>query len=353
MNTRLYDAKLHRFLAPDNFIQDPSNSQNYNRYGYVLNNPLKFTDPSGEIAFAPILVGMAYGAIIGAATSAVVYSATALINQQWNWNSFGKSVLFGAVGGAIGGGLSGLASGTTSSFLQSTTYNMLSEVASQVGANAIMGNDITFGTVLGSMAGGFVGAKMGQWSAVEGGTAINIIGEIGYNSVKGGARGAIAGGVGSAIDGDNIKNGIYRGTINGMLGGAIQTTAMISTFGHTYKPSEEQLSYVKAMSEKYGVDYNSIAYRKGGLYQLVQSAIKNEREVVWGRNIVTFGKKTTPETMGHEFGHIIQAMKLYGWSVFQRRGIFEQLLWGAGAYNPYLHPNSIEVEADKLLYLNY
>lgn len=50
---------------------------------------------------------------------------------------------------------------------------------------------------------------------------------------------------------------------------------------------------------------------------------------------------------------MIQTMKLYGWSVFQGRGIFEQLLWGTGAYNPYLHANSIEVEADNLLYLNY
>ncbi|WP_163399224.1 RHS repeat-associated core domain-containing protein [Flavobacterium fluviatile] len=48
MNGRLYDAKLHRFLEPDNYVQDPSNTQNYNRYGYVLNNPLKYTDPSGE-----------------------------------------------------------------------------------------------------------------------------------------------------------------------------------------------------------------------------------------------------------------------------------------------------------------
>ncbi len=48
MNARLYDAKLHRFVASDNFIQDASNPQNYNRYGYVLNNPLKYNDPSGE-----------------------------------------------------------------------------------------------------------------------------------------------------------------------------------------------------------------------------------------------------------------------------------------------------------------
>lgn len=48
MNGRIYDSKLHRFLQPDNNIQEPFNTQNYNRYSYVLNNPLKYTDPSGE-----------------------------------------------------------------------------------------------------------------------------------------------------------------------------------------------------------------------------------------------------------------------------------------------------------------
>jgi len=50
MNGRLYDPKLHRFLQPDNNIQDPFNTQNYNRYSYVYNNPLKYTDPTGETA---------------------------------------------------------------------------------------------------------------------------------------------------------------------------------------------------------------------------------------------------------------------------------------------------------------
>ncbi len=49
MNGRLYDPKLKRFLAPDNYIQDITNTQNFNRYGYVLNNPLMYTDPSGEM----------------------------------------------------------------------------------------------------------------------------------------------------------------------------------------------------------------------------------------------------------------------------------------------------------------
>ena len=56
MNGRLYDPVLGRFLSPDNYMQMPDNSQNFNRYSYCLNNPLKYTDPSGEffelIAFA-------------------------------------------------------------------------------------------------------------------------------------------------------------------------------------------------------------------------------------------------------------------------------------------------------------
>jgi RHS repeat-associated protein len=49
MNARLYDPKIGQFLAVDNFVQDPGFSQSYNRYSYVWNNPLKYTDPSGEI----------------------------------------------------------------------------------------------------------------------------------------------------------------------------------------------------------------------------------------------------------------------------------------------------------------
>ena len=47
MNGRIYDPMLGRFLSADPYIQSPSNLQNYNRYSYVLNNPVSFTDPSG------------------------------------------------------------------------------------------------------------------------------------------------------------------------------------------------------------------------------------------------------------------------------------------------------------------
>ena len=47
MNGRVYDPWLGRMLSPDPIVQEPGNSQNYNSYSYVLNNPLKYTDPSG------------------------------------------------------------------------------------------------------------------------------------------------------------------------------------------------------------------------------------------------------------------------------------------------------------------
>lgn len=48
MNGRLYDPSIARFISADIFIQEPDNSQSFNRYSYVLNNPLKYNDPSGH-----------------------------------------------------------------------------------------------------------------------------------------------------------------------------------------------------------------------------------------------------------------------------------------------------------------
>ena len=47
MNGRVYDPQTAMFFSPDPFVQAPDNWVNYNRYGYCLNNPLIYTDPSG------------------------------------------------------------------------------------------------------------------------------------------------------------------------------------------------------------------------------------------------------------------------------------------------------------------
>lgn len=121
MNGRLYDPIVGRMLSPDNNIQMPDNTQNYNRYSYALNNPLRFTDPDGEFLFVPILIGMAIGA--------TVYTAVHLVTHDfsfkgWDWGAFAGAVVAGGVGGAIapalaaagiggfyGGAITGAASG--------------------------------------------------------------------------------------------------------------------------------------------------------------------------------------------------------------------------------------------------
>ena len=45
---RYYDPLLGRFLSADPVVPEPGNPQALNRYVYVLNNPLRYTDPSGH-----------------------------------------------------------------------------------------------------------------------------------------------------------------------------------------------------------------------------------------------------------------------------------------------------------------
>jgi hypothetical protein len=44
---KIYDPIAARMMNADPFIANPNSAQDYNRYSYVRNNPLKYTDPSG------------------------------------------------------------------------------------------------------------------------------------------------------------------------------------------------------------------------------------------------------------------------------------------------------------------
>lgn len=69
MNGRLYDPVLGRFLSPDNYVQLPDFSQNFNRYSYCLNNPLKYTDPSGEAFGIDDLIAALLGGTLNVLTN--------------------------------------------------------------------------------------------------------------------------------------------------------------------------------------------------------------------------------------------------------------------------------------------
>jgi RHS repeat-associated protein len=44
---RWYDSSLGRFIQADTIVPQPGNPQSLNRYSYVFNNPLRYTDPTG------------------------------------------------------------------------------------------------------------------------------------------------------------------------------------------------------------------------------------------------------------------------------------------------------------------
>src|SRR5690606_31708926 len=45
---RFYSPYLNHFTQPDSIVPDPYNPQDWNRYSYVRNNPMRYTDPSGH-----------------------------------------------------------------------------------------------------------------------------------------------------------------------------------------------------------------------------------------------------------------------------------------------------------------
>ena len=49
MKGRIYDPSQKRFLSPDPVVAGAGNSQSWNPYSYVANNPLNYTDPTGFI----------------------------------------------------------------------------------------------------------------------------------------------------------------------------------------------------------------------------------------------------------------------------------------------------------------
>ncbi len=79
MNARLYDAALGRFLSPDQYVQMPDFSQNFNRYSYCMNNPLKYVDKDGKLFW------LIAAAVVGAYIGGVASNKGNLNPFTWNW----------------------------------------------------------------------------------------------------------------------------------------------------------------------------------------------------------------------------------------------------------------------------
>jgi hypothetical protein len=50
---RFYSPYLNQFTQPDTIVSNPYNPQAWNRYAYVLRNPIRYNDPTGHVCSDP------------------------------------------------------------------------------------------------------------------------------------------------------------------------------------------------------------------------------------------------------------------------------------------------------------
>jgi RHS repeat-associated protein len=231
MNGRLYDPAIHRFLQPDNYVQDPYNTQNYNRYGYCYNNPLKYTDPSGE----ELVSAIAWGAGIALAS---YFLTSIMTDQPLTLMGALKSIAIGAISGAVTFGIGELFNGV-GTFALKATYQALAHGTFQGLVSGVQGGGFWTGFAAGaisSMASSLyqgVGHDNAGWHGIGGCGATGETGMIIFGTVMGGASATLTGG------------NFWQGAATGL---------MVSALNHAQKHGGDLDDDVKINTEKKTVE---------------------------------------------------------------------------------------------------
>ncbi len=203
MNARLYDPVLGRFLSPDPYVQMPDFTQNFNRYSYCLNNPLKYVDKDGEFWFLPIIAFV------------VNYATTGITKGDWGLKNIGSSLAMSAVAlvsYGVGMGITG-ALAKTAILSQSVIGGISAGVAGSV-----------TGAMSSLMAGGNIGrgALIGFVSGLVGNALSGInMKSIWLEGVSNVAAGGLIGGATSLVSGGDFWSGFGTGAISATLGWAL------------------------------------------------------------------------------------------------------------------------------------
>ncbi|MBW8365837.1 MAG: hypothetical protein K0M39_14910 [Rhizobium sp.] len=141
MNGRLYDPVLSRFVSADPTVDNPFDLQSLNRYSYVNNNPMGFTDPTGyfkifgmkwssfrdkvvkpvvAVVAAWYLGPMIYNAVLPGAVGAVGTTGLGMTSSLWV-----GSAIAGAASGAVVGGIAGGIFNGPEGILQGAKYGAI------------------------------------------------------------------------------------------------------------------------------------------------------------------------------------------------------------------------------------
>ncbi|MBU6462902.1 MAG: RHS repeat protein [Bradyrhizobium sp.] len=106
LNGRVYDPLLARFTSADPTVTDPANPQGWNRYSYVGNDPLAFTDPNGFSWVSNLFhsISHAISGAVNAVTHFLQTNAIARAILQIGSTIFLNAVLpgLGLVAGSLG-----------------------------------------------------------------------------------------------------------------------------------------------------------------------------------------------------------------------------------------------------------
>ncbi|CAA7386073.1 RHS repeat-associated core domain-containing protein [Chryseobacterium fistulae] len=231
MNGRLYDPLLRRFLNADENIQEPTNTQNYNKYGYVLNNPLMFNDPNGEF-FQFLGLGVLFwkaaiwGAAIGLASYTVGLAVTGNLGQ-WNIGKAIKSVFWGAVSGAATAGIGSMftpSAGTILTVVDKVAGTMAQGLAhgfSQGVLSMMQGENFTHGFAS-AIASSYGASVFGAIAPKFVNSAVGMI-----------ASGSLLGGLAAELTGGDFIQGAFTGGIVAALnhGLHLSTTGSGNDYG--------------------------------------------------------------------------------------------------------------------------
>lgn len=256
MKGRLYDPAVGRFLSADPFVQFSNFTQSYNRYSYVLNNPLSFTDPSGYF-----LSGLLGGIMdvfnwIGDNIRTIASIAVGVVTGGWGYAAFNGG-FWGAVAGGAIGGFSGtlVATGSLEAAGKAAIFGALSGgLANSIGHGVgALGRFVErgvqrFGEVARSIA---HGVARGTISVLQGGKFKHgfVSGFAGHElRGLGQTLGFGTPGTGSFGDlvGRTMVTSIAAGTISQWTGGKFANGAVSAAFTHLYNAERESFgSYFK------------------------------------------------------------------------------------------------------------